>query len=337
LPFPIDYLSLGLLFTLSLVIAFIPRPRLVILIFVLLAAVLGALDQMRWQPWFFQYAFLVAALGLPVGQKTDVRKINVTFHACVLIIASTYFWSGVQKLNANFLKETWPELSLSVLRLFPAGGPLIHITGFAVPLAEIAIGIGLLTRRFRNVAVILAVGAHLFVLGLLISTGENTVVWPWNVAMAVSVVFIFWGNRELNGRKVLAPKHAFQVLVLIVFGVFPALSLVDSWDAYLSSALYSGNNYQGVVLIDHAAFNNLPANLRPYVWQQSDPWFLDLNRWAYGELNVPIYPEPRVFRQVAARVCDYSGGSGIRLEIRGKPDLFSGARQSQYYDCDHLR
>jgi len=337
LPSPIDYLSLGLLVVLPILITFIPRPRYVIVGFLILVAVLGALDQMRWQPWLFQYVFLLGALAFAAGEEADDRRTQVTLNACVLIMASTYFWSGVQKLNASFLKETWPQVSARAISFFPAAASLIRTSGFIVPVVEIAIGIGLLTRRFRNGAVIVALGAHLLVLVLLISSGENTVVWPWNVAMACSVFLLFWRNRELKGRRVLAPKHAFQILILIVFGFLPALSLVDVWDSYLSSALYSGNSYQGVVLIDHAAFNNLPAALRPYVWQQSDPWFLDLNRWSFGELNVPIYPEPRVFRQVAARVCGYSGEAGTRLEIRGQPDLFTAARQTQYYDCDHLR
>jgi len=337
LPVPIDYILLGLLLILPVIIAFIPHPRPLMVSLLIIVVVLGVFDQMRWQPWLFQYAFLLAALAFSAGQRADDRKFRVTLNACALIIASTYFWSGVQKLNANFLKQTWPEFASKAIYLFPSVGSLIRLTGFTVPVIEIAIGIGLLTRRFRDVAVILAVGAHLFVLALLISSGENTVVWPWNVAMACSTALLFWQNRELKGRKILTPNQPLQILVVIVFGFLPALSLFDLWDSYLSSALYSGNIYQGVVLIDHANLNNLPAALRPYVWQQSDPWFLDLNRWAYGELNVPIYPEPRVFRQVAARVCSYSSDSGMSLEIRGKPDLFTGARQSEHYDCNHLR
>jgi hypothetical protein len=338
LPAPIGYICFGLLLLCSILIAVVARPRTLIIAFLILAAFVSVLDQMRWQPWFYQYVFILAAVGVAVWREPKNKKTHAATNASALIFVSTYFWSGVNKLNVNFIRQTWPDLSSRLFHLVPAiEKPLLRFTGGAVPLVEICVAVGLLTRKFRNAAVIAAVVTHVVVLSLLISSGENTVVWPWNVAMALSVIIIFRNNNELNVARVLASKQAFQILILILFGLLPALSVIDSWDSYLSSALYSGNTYQGVVLIDPAAFDRLPATLRPYVWQQSDPWFLDLNRWSYGELNVPIYPEPRIFRTVAAHVCDYAHTPGVRLELKGKPDLFTGVRESQYYDCDHLR
>jgi hypothetical protein len=336
LPAPLDYIFFGLLLLVLLLIVILSRPRKLIIAFLILAVFLSLIDQMRWQPWFYQYVFILAVFGFGMWRERDGKSTEAATHASVFIIVSTYFWSGVEKLNANFIRETWPDLSYRFFHILPAvEKPLMRFTGVAIPLAEICLAIGLLTRRFRNAAMMMAMVTHLIVLSLLISGGENSVVWPWNVAMPCLVLILFRNNKALNASRVFAPKHALQILVLILFGFLPALGLIDKWDSYLSSALYSGNNYQGVVLIDHAAFDRLPATLHPYVWQQSDPWFLDLNRWAYGELNVPIYPEPRIFRTVAAQVCGYA--PTVRLEIRGKPDLFTGVRQSQYYDCDHLR
>jgi len=186
-----------------------------------------------------------------------------------------------------------------LLRFLPHGAKSLPLfTGLIVPLLEICTGLGLLTRKFRNASVILAVATHAVILTLLISAGENTVVWPWNIAMCFMVLILFWQNRETTAKQILVPKRVLQALVLILFGVLPVLSLFGLWDSYLSSALYSGNNYRAVIYVNRPAIDRLPVVLYPHIWQRTEPWFLDMNRWAYDELNVPIYPEPRVFRTV---------------------------------------
>jgi len=156
--------------------------------------------------------------------------------------------------------------------------------------------------------------------------------------MGFFVVILFWQNKESGVRRILSPKHPFHVLVLILFGLLPVLSFSGVWDSYLSLALYSGNNHQAAVYINQSVMDQLPVGLRPYIWQESEPMFLDINRWAYGELNVPVYPEPRVFRRVTERLCEYAGNSAdIKLAISEQPDILTGRRESQYYDCRHLR
>ena len=77
--------------------------------------------------------------------------------------------------------------------------------------------------------------------------------------------------------------------------------------------------------------------LRLHIWQPSTPFFLDINRWSYSELNVPLYPEPRVYKTVAKKICGYAGGSpDIKLKIKEKLSLLTAARDSEFYDSDHL-
>jgi hypothetical protein len=72
-------------------------------------------------------------------------------------------------------------------------------------------------------------------------------------------------------------------------------------------------------------------------WQGTTPFFLDINRWAYGELKLPVYPEAGIYRQVTARICQVAGSSpDIRLRIKEKPDPWTGRRKSEFYDCNHL-
>jgi hypothetical protein len=312
-------------------------PRGLIVIFLVLAGLLALWDQERWQPWFFEYLFLLAAIGLYKRGNAASGEL-AALNASRLIVACLYLWSGLQKLNVNFIRETWPDIAAPVLRFLPQAKKVPAAFILIIPLLEILIGMGLITRRFRNLAVVFAMATHLVILAMLISSGENTVVWPWNVAMALLAVLLFWRQPEAAPAAILVPRNAFHWLVLLLFGVLPALSFFDLWDSYLSSALYSGNTDQAVIYLSPAAISLVPAELHPHIWQSNPPFFLDVNRWAYGELNVPLYPEPRIYRRIATQVCQYAGSSAedVRLRIKKKPNLLTGARESEYYDCDHL-
>jgi hypothetical protein len=337
IPYPIDYIWFFSLLALLVVISFLPRSRTTVLIFVCLAASLSLWDQTRWQPWFYQYLFMLAAIGLLAWNEKDAGSNRAALNACRLIVASIYLWSGVQKLNITFVRQTWSDLAAFLPGYWQAA--VAHLPSYlilVVPLVEIFIGLGLLMRQFRNGAVLLAIATHMAILLLLVASGENVVVWPWNVAMTVFVWILFWRDKETTARKIVAGKKAFQVLVLILFGVLPSLSFAGLWDSYLSSALYSGNTCQTALYLGPAVLARLPAAIHPHVWQKSEPFFLDMNRWAYAELRVPVYPEPRVFRQVAKRICKYADGERLSLWIKQKPHPFTGSFESEYYDCESL-
>lgn len=332
IPFPIDYVCFVAMIGLLVAIAIVRRPQKLIFIFLAIAVLLAFFDQNRWQPWFYQSLFMFLALAF-YGWKRPESALN----ALRLIAIATYFWSGCQKLNAEFIHQTWPDMAGPLLSYLPFLRHLPPALLLFMPVVEIAIGIGLLTRKFRNLATILAVATHLFILLTLITSGENRVVWPWNVAMILVVWILFWQDADTAPRQVLGGS-GLQLAILLFFGILPALSFAGLWDSYLSVALYSGNTSQAVIYVSPAVIERLPPSARPHVWQSTQPYFLDINRWSYGELNVPLYPEPRIYRRVAEDVCDLAGGDSgdVRLRIKGKPNPLTGVRKSEFYDCAHL-
>jgi hypothetical protein len=334
--FPFDYLWFFFLLALLALVFFLPR-AILLFVFVCLAIALSLWDQTRWQPWFVQTIAMLAVLGWFGWKKRQHQEIALDL--CRLIIVASYFWSGWQKLNVNFVRQTWPEIISFLPQAFQFLGSDVPASIIPViPLVEIAISFGLLTRRFRNLAVIFAIITHLFILSLLVLSGENTVVWPWNLAMAAFVFVLFWGELESDTRKIIFPKNIFHLLILIFFGALPALSFAGRWDSYLSSALYSGNTRQAVIYMRRPVIERLPGAIHEYIWQSTEPFFLDINRWSFGELNVSVYPENRVYRKVAQWVCRQADNdSVIQLRILGKPDPFTGLRKSEYYDCEQLR
>jgi len=336
IPFPLDCVLAAFLFILLGATMAAPRPRWFPAGFLALAGALSLWDQMRWQPWFYQYFFMLAAIGF-YTRRPDSRNGAAALNACRLIVISTYFWGGLQKLNVTFVRQTWPDMSAGIRRLLPnMAGPL---DGFALaaPFVETAVAVGLLFAKTRRAAVMLAVVTHVVILTTLVASGENTVVWPWNAALILIVWVLF---AEPSRTAVRNPFRGTvpEAVVFVLFGLLPALSFAGAWDSYLSAALYSGNADQAVIYLSAQAIQRLPSEIRPHVWQESAPYFLDINRWAFGELNVPVYPEPRVFRKVAERVCAYEGedASDVRLRILLKPGLLTGIRRSEFYDCDHL-
>src|SRR2546421_907284 len=111
IPYPIDYIWFLSLLALLAVISFLPRPRKLVLIFVCLAALLSLWDQTRWQPWFYQYLFMLAAVGLLAWKENEAASNRAALDACRLIVVSIYLWSGVEKVNVTFVRKTWPDMA----------------------------------------------------------------------------------------------------------------------------------------------------------------------------------------------------------------------------------
>ena len=53
-------------------------------------------DQSRWQPWFYQYVAMLAALLWWYARPDDAMRRERALAACRLIVAAVYVWSGLQ-------------------------------------------------------------------------------------------------------------------------------------------------------------------------------------------------------------------------------------------------
>jgi hypothetical protein len=339
IPFPLDVVLFGaLMLTLAAVIAS-TRPAIYAAAFVVLGVILVIWDQTRLQPWFYQYLLMFVALAFVRAKHTEIGK-RAALNTCRVIVACVYFWSGVQKINYTFVHETFSFLTSFYNRFLPDWlATLPAWLKLIVPVFEIGVAFALLTRRFRNAAVVLAVAAHLMILVLFIPAGRNTVVWPWNVAMIAFVVLLFWRDGQSTAAEVLLNGRRFaHAMVLLVCGILPALSLVGVWDSYLSWAMYSGNTRLAEVRIEEPVRNQLPPGAQRVVTSRSSAYGLNLVRWSYAELNVPAYPEPRVFRRLAAELCVHAASpDDVVLTIHERPHLFDGTRPTQTMDCRELR
>jgi hypothetical protein len=343
IPAPLAYVLYAALLALLVAIAVTARPAALIGLFALVAIGVALFDQSRWQPWFYQYLVMLIAVGLyDRGRGNHDDAHNPALNACRLVVVCTYFWSGLQKANASFVTRVFPLLIQPLSGLLPASmGAVVNWLGFAAPFIELAIGVGLLTRRFRKFAIFLAFGMHGFILLAIGPLGQssNNVVWPWNIAMLCFLMILFWQRPELSARQIVWPREGFyQKIVLLLFGIAPALSFFNLWDGYLSSALYSGVRNTGVIYVTDAAKDRLPKEILPHIYPSNKPGtgILILQEWAMSELNAGIYPEPRIYKNLARYICGYARDpSEVKLWIKQSNVLFSPDKQVSY-DCPAL-
>jgi hypothetical protein len=298
---------------------------------VVLMAAFVLWDESRLQPWVYVYAALLllnaARAGGPAGDAAMLATAR-------FVLAATYFWSGALKANYTFAHQTWIEFLGPLLRVAPAGvAEVLRNAGFVVPVFECAIGCALLTPRFRRLAVAAAVLLHATILGLLIAAGENTVVWPWNVAMPLLTILLFWRADTPAKEIVLGRGSPLHWVFVVLLGFMPALNLVDLWPADLSVSLYAGRIAQAVVTVEPSAVPRLPPIVQTNTWQRSLPMFIDLNRWSYEELNVPLYPDVRVFKRLGRTICRTYGEAASALLILHTPDLRTGQRRRERLEC----
>jgi hypothetical protein len=291
-------------------------------------ALLVAADQSRLQPWVYEYALLLVMLGSAASSADDR---HAALRICRSLLVALYFWGAVQKMNVSFVTHTWPDF---VGGIAARHALWLRSVGWAPPLAELGIALTLAGRRLRRVGVAGAVLLHVTNIAILLASGENSVVWAWNAAMAASVMALFAGGDlpvPKASRKRLRPQ---EWVVLALAWVMPALSFFDLWDSYLSATLYSGNTLQAVIIVSQASIAALPKVIQRNTWQQTAPAFIDLNRWSYDELNVPAYPAERVLRLVAMRACRaYLPAPGGTLLLLGRPDWLNGRRARTTYEC----
>ncbi|MGZ3885337.1 MAG: hypothetical protein ACXVP0_01250 [Bacteroidia bacterium] len=326
---PYDYAFIAIEAVLLLMLLFnTPWPRLIMLFVLLLNTVLVLLDQNRLQPWFYLYNTIFLVLLFYNWRIDNSNTYHSFFIILQLCISAVYVFSGLQKLNPNFVNEAygWFIKPLSGFVSERQMAVLVK-TGRIVPYVEMFIGFGLLIKPLRFLAVPLLVITHVSILLLMGPFGNNynSVVWPWNVAMILLVLLLFSGSTM---ERYYSITHLFNIpvfyVVMALFWFLPASNLWNYWDTYLSFSLYSGNNHSAKIILSDKAYSRLPYYVRHYVHEEAGLHMLYPKQWCIHELNAPLYPEKRIFNRVTAYVKVLTNGSDddVKLVYIEKLKLF---------------
>jgi len=295
-------------------------------------------DQIRLQPWVYQYLLLLVVIALTRHEPASEQTLGLA----QIVIAGFYFWSGVQKLNFAFLHETLPMLFAPLHDLFPSIQPPFVFFGVAIALIESLIGIALLIRKTRHTAVCFAIATHAIILIFLVAKNYNSIVWIWNAALIFLVVSAFW-RSENSLKKLFSAAGDWRVFsaksIVAAFVFLPVLSFFGWWDMYLSGALYSGNTEIAVIRINDEVFEKLPPAASQNVIQTKNAGenFLPLFEWSIAELNAPAYPEQRVSKRIAAEICDLTTDKKqLELIVKERPAIFDGSYKLARISCEQL-
>lgn len=308
-----------------LVLALIPRPWSP-LPFIALAGALVLWDQTRLQPWLYQGALLLGALALADRPRA----------ACQLLLVATYVWSGISKLNPDF----GPAVLGWALRPLSGSAPLpaewLSVLGMAVGVLEALIGVALLLPRLRRPAAVAAVGMHGLLLLALGPLGHdwNPVVWPWNLALALLVLLLFWGDAAPPRAMLWSAGWYHRALVVLV-GLLPVLHPAGLWDAYLSFSLYSLNVDEAWLAAERAAAPSLGPQARAVAETGTDGRLIvRFLPWALRDVGTPPYPERRAYVAAFRVLCERAARpADLRLVVvrsrapfapsRPAPELFT--------------
>jgi hypothetical protein len=331
-------LSLALL--IALVFVLINKNRKLAIIMTLSCLFVLALEDInRFQPWVYtQGAILTLIYFYKQGRENAIQS------GVMLVVALVYIWSGIQKLNLGFLRDTFPWI-LSAFGLDFQNDPGQPLDSFnylfsIVPILEFSIGLFLLISKTRKIGIIIGLLMHLFILLSLGPTGHNwnIIVFPWNLSL-ILLLILFHSPKEhikiIKGIKSLRLNY----VILILFGLMPILNFIGYWDDTLSATMYSGTHSNVAFYFDTKSKPELPKFRKAgtVVTENSESgcsisktWFM---YWSVYDIKVPFYPANRYYKRFGRKLCKETKTplkSGIEITTRSK---FTGAQTITKCSC----
>jgi hypothetical protein len=318
-PWPLDLFVLALL--VGLLVGLVARP----VSWPLAAAVVGlfallfAQDQSRLWPSFYQFFLLLLLLlaHRPGGGEPAAAR---TLHGMRFVLAAVYFWGGVQKLTPHFFREEFPWFVRPLTDLLPGPVPWLPVLGLAAAVGEALLGIGLLTRRFRRIALGEALLMHAVILVCIgpLRGDWNDSAWIWSLATAGLAWLLFRAAEPFRLATMFAASRAANVapaVVVVLAGILPVLDNFNRWDSALSFNVYTGNTRVGHVVMPPGSAARLPREIAAHALSVGEMEVLDLNAWAMQEFNAGTYPADRVFRALLADICGRLGEPTVELVV----------------------
>ena len=279
------------------------------LFFLLVIEVL--IDQNRLQPWFYQYTLMFFLLMFYGYKKPNEKSATNILHVFRLVVCGIYFWSGMQKLNTDYFNDTAFWLMEPMGKYF--GSAFAHKLGTAagaIPYFEICLAFGLLIPKTRKYFLIPGILMHAYIILLMTPLGRNYnyVIIPWNGSMILFLLLLFNKSNRFNFSETFkSVKTIPQKIVFALFWIMPSLSFFDKWDSYLSSSLYCGNSDNAYLYLKEEQKKSLPDELQKMCQfdstNQTD--YLYINNWSMLEMNVPAYPEKRIFTNAKKKIDSY--------------------------------
>ncbi len=270
------------------------------------------LDLNRLLPWEYFYCFIAFSFLVNYNRPKRITPI------IIFLLASTYFYSGLCKLNVGFIDTVWSNMILKSFFKISAHvvqqSWLQHI-GYLLGVAELLAGVGLLFAKTRTKAAIVLILTHIFILLLLgpfVFRGY-TLLWPWNMLMILFLTIII--VKRVEHISILQSlTMGWNKLILLCWGILPVLSFWGYWDYNLSSNLFSANLPRMMICIkDTAKCKSLSrfCSKRDMKNTCNGLAKIDIQVWAIAETGVSAYPEVRTYKAMQKKIEQEYGAAGL--------------------------
>jgi len=299
---------------LLILLLFLQKNKLCLIGLLGVEVVLCLLDQNRLLPWEYQYLFTIFIFIINSKNQKHIPSV-ITF-----LLVSTYFYSGLSKLNESFLQTVWSRMMLKAFFRIPANITAqnwVHYSGYLLGAIELLAAVGLLFVKTQVKSVWVLILMHLFILLLLGPFGLHgyRVLWPWNISMILFLVTIFLVKDD--GTIVFdSITMGWNKVVILFWGILPAFSFFGYWDKNLSSNLFSADVPKMTICVrDTSACKPLQR----FCYKKDTPNTckglakIDIQNWAISETSVSAYPEIRVYKRMQAKLEKQYATAGLNF------------------------
>ncbi len=323
---------------------FVPT-RWVFATVVSLMLLLALQDQMRWQPWFYQYLLMLVPFAFAYTiEKEDADTSRSILSLNQLVVVAVYLWGGIHKCHPGFLSVYQNNLVKPIIDSLESTLLISLVNGFGylIPPIEILIALGLLLKPTHKVAIAGAIGTHIVILLLIGPTKgylSNIVVWPWNIVMCGMVWLLF--SQSPNGTTLAflrSPQlKSIGIGLCVILFLCPLLFYAGKWDRYLSFNLYSGRQKQILVKIDAVSLENTPPQWRPYIFDTTavdGHKILSIPKWTTSELHVPLISEWRILKRLSQYICAQQRDDSPLVFYIDYPHLPN--QPKRFFTCDQI-
>jgi hypothetical protein len=285
----LGHLSWLLIFLGAFTVVFYRRKSLLyVWLICLLALVLSDIN--RLQPWVLTYALILLSLA---GGNV-IAGIN----ASRWVVAGIYFWGGLFKFSPYFATDTFKWFCSAFEFSTPWGQHAL--LGYLVALFEMLLGLSLLWYAQKRWLAWVAILFHGSIVLALSPLGHhwNTVVIPWNIAMAGFV----WILCTIQEKTSIPKTYQTQLIVLIACGL-PAFNLIGYWPNSLSWKMYSNTQPEASFYTPKGA----PCIPIKACWEQQSYDLgtkMLLDDWGQTETYTPLLSDKRVFEYLGRYLCN---------------------------------
>lgn len=324
---PYDYFIVSAFILFITASLFLKKQRLLVFLSLIVVGSLVAIDMTRLQSWVYIYFSFLFVLMFYNGRIDDANKFTSFFIVLQLIFCSIYIFNGISQLNSFFTETDLTDI-ISPLQSMMSERQFLFIkkTGVFIPYILIFIGIGLLIRPIRYLAISFAVIFHTLLIIFLFPSqnNQNYAMWFCNITFIPLLFLLFSGKTK---QRYYSPTLLFQFplfyLVIFLFWVMPWFNQKSIWPDNLSGNFKSGNMNAAEIKFSKIVLDRLPVYVQHFCHQKGPVYILDYNAWCRDELNTNCYREAITFNNIYSYIqqqCQPSVND-LQMELKPKQNL----------------